>query len=219
LNSPLSAYWKPKIIKQNFYNSTVEYPAMDFVPVISTLVLIFLSELGDKTQLAVISLSANHKWSHVFIGAMLAFLAVDGISVAVGGPLLALLPLQYVQVVAGAVFIFFGVFPLLRKSSDQLKPSKVGAFPILTCFSLIALMELGDKSQILAITLAAESPPVLVLLGLIIALAMLTILGVFLGAKLQSKLPMKWLKIGTSALFIIIGILSILGALFHFAIL
>jgi len=191
---------------------------MDLVPVFSTLVLIFLSELGDKTQLAVISLSCNHKWSHVFIGAMLAFLAVDGISVVVGGPLLALLPLRYVQVVAGGVFIFFGIFPLLRKSSNQMKPSKIGAFPILTCFSLIALMELGDKSQILAITLAAQSPPILVLIGLIVALAMLTMLGVFLGAKLLSKLPMKWLHIGTLTLFIIIGILSILGAIFQFAI-
>ena len=68
---------------------------MDFVPVISTFLLILVAELGDKTQLAVISLSCNYKIKHVFLGAMLAFIAVDGISAVIGGTIAGASSPQY----------------------------------------------------------------------------------------------------------------------------
>jgi Ca2+/H+ antiporter, TMEM165/GDT1 family len=187
---------------------------MDFVPLISTFLLILVAELGDKTQLAVISLSCNYKVKHVFLGAMLAFLAVDGISAVVGGPLLALLPLTIVQAVSGVVFIIFGVVPLLPRKEKAIEEKKPSNLPLFACFSLVALMELGDKTQLITITLAAENPPILVLIGLTMAFAVLTGAAVLVGAKFVSRLPMKWLKIGTSALFIILGSLSIATALF-----
>ena len=187
---------------------------MDFVPLISTFLLILVAEVGDKTQLAVISLSCNYKIKYVFLGAMLAFLAVDGVSAVVGGPLLALLPLTLVQAVSGVVFIVFGVLPLVPRKEKAVEEKKSSRLPILACFSLVALMELGDKTQLITITLAAENSPVLVLLGLTLAFAFLTGVAVLVGAKFVSRLPMKWLKIGTSALFIILGSLSIVTALF-----
>jgi putative Ca2+/H+ antiporter (TMEM165/GDT1 family) len=175
-----------------------------------------VAELGDKTQLSVISLSSSYKWHHVFVGSMLAFLAVDGISIAVGGPLLALVPLSYVQVVSGVVFVIFGVVPLMRKEkSDDPSLRKRSAIPLLASFSLIALMELGDKTQILTITLAAQSSPIPVLIGVLSAFTLLTGAAMFIGAKLVSRLPLKWLKIGTSALFIILGAISILSGVFQ----
>jgi putative Ca2+/H+ antiporter (TMEM165/GDT1 family) len=81
--------------------------------------LILVAELGDKTQLAIISLSSSYKASHVFSGAMLAFLAVDGISLAVGGSLLALLPIRLVLIISGIAFIIFGVLPLLSKKEKK----------------------------------------------------------------------------------------------------
>ena len=192
---------------------------MDFVPVVSTFLLILAAELGDKTQLAVISLSCNYKIKHVFLGAMLAFLAVDGISAVIGGPLLALLPLNLVQIVSGVVFIIFGVLPLIPRKEKAVEEKKISRFPLFACFSLVALMELGDKTQLITITLAAENPPVMVLIGLTMAFALLTGAAVLVGAKLVSRLPMKWLKIGTSALFIILGSLSIISALFGISLL
>ena len=190
---------------------------MDALPIISAFLLIFVAELGDKTQLSVISLSCSYKWQHVFAGSMLAFLAVDGVSIAVGGPLLALVPLRYVQVVSGIVFIIFGIIPLLRKEkSSEVRVNKPpNTVPLLASFSLIALMELGDKTQIITITLAAQSSPILVLIGMVSAFAVLTGLAVLIGAKLVSRLPMKWIKIGTSVLFIILGAISILSGIFQ----
>lgn len=190
---------------------------MDALPIISAFLLIFVAELGDKTQLSVISLSSSYKWQHVFAGSMLAFLAVDGVSIAVGGPLLALVPLRYVQFASGIIFVVFGIIPLLRKEKSnearlQKPPSTI---PLLASFSLIALMELGDKTQIITITLAAQSSPILVLAGMVSAFAVLTGAAVLIGAKLVSRIPMKWLKIANSTLFIILGAVSILTAIFE----
>jgi putative Ca2+/H+ antiporter (TMEM165/GDT1 family) len=186
---------------------------MDFVPLISAFLLILVSELGDKTQLAVVSLASTQRARDVFVGALLAFLVVDGVSLLVGGSLLALLPITVIQIVAGAVFIFFGVLPWLRKEKEGEPKIKTGKFPIISSFSLVAIMELGDKTQIVAITLAAEGNPFLVLAGMLAAFALLTAIAVTIGCKVLCRLPQKWLKIGTSALFIILGVLSIVGAL------
>ena len=186
---------------------------MDTLPIASTFLLILVAELGDKTQLSIISLSSNYRWKHVFAGAMFAFLAVDGISLLVGGTLLAMVPLRYIQIVSGIVFIIFGIIPLLRKEKEQdvsLKKPNI-AMPLFASFSLVSLMELGDKTQILTITLAAQTAPILVLTGMLLAFALLTGAAVFIGAKFLSRLPMKWLKIGTSTLFIVLGAISILS--------
>jgi len=90
-------------------------------------------------------------------------------------------------------------------------PERKSAKPLLASFSLVALMELGDKTQIIAITLAAQFSPFSVFVGMIFAFAVLTGAAVLVGAKLVSRLPAKWLKIGTSALFIVIGAFSIIG--------
>jgi Ca2+/H+ antiporter, TMEM165/GDT1 family len=192
---------------------------MDALPILSAFALILIAELGDKTQLSVISLSSSYKWQHVFAGSMLAFLAVDGVSIAVGGPLLALVPLRYLQIVSGSVFVFFGIILLLRKEkSSEVRVNKPrSTIPLLASFSLIALMELGDKTQIITITLAAQSSPIPVLVGMVSAFALLTGAAVLIGAKLVSRLPMKWIKIGTSTLFIVLGAISILSGIFQFS--
>ncbi len=192
---------------------------MDVFPIISAFLLILVAELGDKTQLAVISLSSNYRASHVFAGAMLAFLAVDGISLVVGGTLLALLPIRLVLIISGVVFVVFGIIPWLSRDTKETSPplKKSKSLPLLACFSLVSLMELGDKTQIMTITLAAETHPLLVLIGITLAFMVLTGLAVLMGAKLLSRLPTRWLKIGTSALFIIIGAVSILSGIFEIA--
>jgi putative Ca2+/H+ antiporter (TMEM165/GDT1 family) len=191
---------------------------MDALPLISAFLLILIAELGDKTQLTIISLSSNYKAAHVFSGAMLAFLTVDGISLIIGGSLLAFLPIKLILIISGIIFIIFGIIPLLSKKEKEIKPRKSRSLPLFTCFSLISLMELGDKTQLITITLAAETSPILVLLGMMTAFALLTGSAVILGAKLVSRLPLKWLKIVTSALFILLGAFSILSAILEISI-
>jgi putative Ca2+/H+ antiporter (TMEM165/GDT1 family) len=78
--------------------------------------MIFVAELGDKTQLATLSLaaSAGQRWP-VFLGASLALVATSGIAVLLGGALSNWFPEQWIRKAAGVVFLAMGLFYLLGK--------------------------------------------------------------------------------------------------------
>jgi hypothetical protein len=92
---------------------------LDYLSVASTFLFLLVAELGDKMQLSVISLSSSYKSIHVLTGSMLVFLAVDGISIAVGEPLLTLVPARYVQIISSIIFILFGIVSLVRKEKRK----------------------------------------------------------------------------------------------------
>ena len=75
-------------------------------------------------------------------------------------------------------------------------------------------MELGDKTQLASIALAAElKNPLIVLVGIMLAFSVVTGIGVILGAKLLRLIPEKYLKIGTSLLFMFLGFIFMLNAI------
>ena len=84
----------------------------------STFGLIFLAELGDKTQLAAIALSAESKSPiAVFVGAVVALALVTLIGVAIGGSLSRVIPARYIRMAAGALFIVVGAFMLIPRGA------------------------------------------------------------------------------------------------------
>jgi Ca2+/H+ antiporter, TMEM165/GDT1 family len=89
---------------------------MDFRVLLTTFGIIFLAEMGDKTQLAAMTMSAQTKrpWA-VFIGASLALAAVSAIGVLVGGVVGDYVPLIWVKRVAAIAFIVIGVLMLMGK--------------------------------------------------------------------------------------------------------
>ena len=89
---------------------------MDLRVMLTTLGIIFLAEMGDKTQLAVMTMSAQTKkpWA-VFIGASLALVAVSAIGVLVGSVIGQYVPLEWVKRVAALAFIIIGVLMLAGK--------------------------------------------------------------------------------------------------------
>jgi len=182
------------------------------VPLISAFTLVFLAELGDKTQLTAIMLSSKSSASSVFVGAMLAFFVVDGLSSLIGGTLLGFLPYRWVRLGSGLIFIIFGVLPLIRKRERIRKEGE--KVTLLKTFSMISLMELGDKTQLASIALAAElGSPLVVLLGVMLAFAVVTGIGVILGARILSLLPERYLELGASLLFIFFGLVFIVSAI------
>jgi len=89
---------------------------MDWRVTLTTFGIIFLAELGDKTQIAAMTMAAQKKrpWE-VFIGAALALTAVSAIGVVVGSVLGQYLPVDWIKRVAGAAFIVIGVLVLIGK--------------------------------------------------------------------------------------------------------
>ena len=89
---------------------------MDLRVLLTTFGIIFLAEMGDKTQLAAMTMSAQTKkpWA-VFIGASIALAAVSAIGVLVGGFVGDYVPLIWVKRVAAVAFIVIGVLMLMGK--------------------------------------------------------------------------------------------------------
>ncbi len=92
---------------------------MDWRLVLSTFGLLFLAELGDKTQLAVFALAARHRapWP-VFLGAALALSLVSLLGAFLGGLIGCYLPTKYVQVSAGFLFVGVGILVIIRAFSS-----------------------------------------------------------------------------------------------------
>lgn len=187
---------------------------MDFTALLTPFLLIFLAELGDKTQICTIILSSKGSASSVFLGAMAAFLMVDGLSALLGGELLVLVPHRILGLITGLAFIFFGLISLLYKSKSIVCERSGKTF--VQTFSLISLMEIGDKTQIASALLAAKiGNPILALIGIMLAFAAVTGFGVLLGYKFLRFMPEKYLRIMASIVFIIFGLLFILEALLN----
>ncbi|VVB94764.1 Uncharacterised protein [uncultured archaeon] len=185
---------------------------MDLTPLLTTFGLIAMAELGDKTQLTVIALSAGYDRVKVFSGVVLAFALVTGLGVLVGEGLLQIIPENFIKIMAGLLFILFGIRILMSKEDcDDEGNSQVNNVFIST-FSMIALAEMGDKTQLSAITLAAKyNSPYMVFIGAVLALASISLIGIIVGKKLCEIVPLSKIKLGAGALFILFGILFLAG--------
>ncbi|HEV7889914.1 MAG TPA: TMEM165/GDT1 family protein [Pyrinomonadaceae bacterium] len=82
----------------------------------------------------------------------------------------------------------------------------------LTTFGAIFLAEMGDKTQLAAMTMAAETKkPLTVFVSAALALACVSALGVLVGGALGQYLPLEWIKRVAAVGFIAIGVLMLLG--------
>ncbi|HLB70969.1 MAG TPA: TMEM165/GDT1 family protein [Candidatus Methanoperedens sp.] len=180
---------------------------MDLTPFLATFGLIAAAELGDKTQLTVIALSAGYDRAKVFGGVILAFALVTGLGVLVGGAIYQVIDPALIKIIAGVLFVVFGVWILLSKESFCDSSAGTIGSPLLSTFSMIAFAEMGDKTQLSAITLAAKyDSPALVFAGAVIALAFISLLGILLGKKLCRIIPLSKIRPGAGAMFILFGI-------------
>ncbi|HEU4478363.1 MAG TPA: TMEM165/GDT1 family protein [Pyrinomonadaceae bacterium] len=104
------------IVTVNWLKTNLQENYMDWRVFVTTFGVIFLAEMGDKTQLAAMTMAAQTKnpWG-VFLGAALALTAVSAIGVVVGSALGAYLPLVWIKRVAAAAFILIGILILLEK--------------------------------------------------------------------------------------------------------
>ena len=190
---------------------------MSLTPLVASFVLVAIAELGDKTQLAVITLSSRFKALAVFSGAMLAFLLTTGIAVVIGDALTLVLPTFWIRIIAATIFLIFGIYTIISRKEEEQVKTKDTRNAVSSSFSLITLMELGDKTQFAVIALAAESElPLLVYVGVMLAFALITGLGVTVGATLTKIVPLKYIQLGSGIIFILFGIIFLINAALGF---
>lgn len=169
------------------------------------LIAVGLAELGDKTQLSILLLSTRtKKYLHLLLGVMLAFLIVDGAGILIGSYVTTIIPIAILRIASGIIFIVFGVLILVRSNKEVDTTSRFKS-PFLSGFALIFLTEWGDKTQIAAALFAMEYNPLLVMIGTMIALALLSILAIYLGKFIGDKISSKIVTKVAGIVFIVIG--------------
>ncbi|MCC7576380.1 MAG: TMEM165/GDT1 family protein [Methanomethylovorans sp.] len=169
--------------------------------------LVGLAELGDKTQLAVLVLSTKTKqYGSLLAGVMLAFVLTDGIAIILGDLIASALPLEYVRIFAGLLFVIFGVLMLYNRNKDEDEGSYELKNPFVSGFSLILVSEMGDKTQLAAALFATRYDPLMVFIGVIMALLLLSIMAIYVGQKLMERVNKHTISTAAGILFILIGI-------------
>jgi putative Ca2+/H+ antiporter (TMEM165/GDT1 family) len=193
---------------------------------LTALVVVFLAELGDKTQLVALGFGARQRLAPVLTGVALAYVATNLVSVVVGGLLGAALPTRAIGLGGGALFLAFAVWtwrsddgPADRAAGDvagdAANPSAAPAHrsgQLRVVGSVAAAMfvaELGDKTMIATATLAARDNPVLVWVGATIGIFLAGALGVVVGRLLGARLPERVTRLGSAAVFALFGIVLI----------
>jgi len=136
---------------------------------------------------------------------MLAFLIVDGVAIFAGSWITTLVPMIYLKIASGTIFILFGLLMLFKsKEEEEAKAKCKNVF--LSGFLLILLTEWGDKTQIAAALFAINFNPILVLIGTISALAVLSTIAVFFGKIISQKIEKKLITKVAAVIFVIMGI-------------
>jgi putative Ca2+/H+ antiporter (TMEM165/GDT1 family) len=188
-----------------------------YIPLAAAFVVIFLAELGDKTQLVTISFASKYPHVPVFFGVFLGMSMVTVLGVLVGTILFQVIDVTYVKILSGIIFIIFGIWTLWEAKEEEDEEEEVKEVKnksvFSTTFILISIAEFGDKTQFMVIALTAQyGAPVLVFIGAVLAFALIVGIGVYVGKKLSEKVSTRWIEFGSGIIFIVIGVLFIVEA-------
>jgi putative Ca2+/H+ antiporter (TMEM165/GDT1 family) len=178
--------------------------------------LVFLAELGDKTQLVALSFGARHRLAPVLAGVAAGYAASNLLSVLIGGVLGAALPTRAIGIGGGLLFLGFAVRSYLGDEGESdvadgdADRAASGARAIVVSVALAMFVaELGDKTMLATATLAAQGNPVLTWIGATIGICLSGAVGVLLGRTVGARLPERAIKLGSSLLFAVFGIVLI----------
>lgn len=180
---------------------------------IKAFLLIFSAEIGDKSQIIAMTFATQYTVKEVLTGVSLGVLLNHGIAILLGSFISFIVPMELVQIIAGFLFIFFGIKALSIEDEEENDESRIHS-PILTVATAFFIGELGDKTQLTAMTLSAESSyPSIILLGTVMGMITTSAFGIFIGSKIGDRIPEVLIKILSSLVFVIFGIVKLLDTI------
>lgn len=170
----------------------------------------FIAEMGDKTQLMLVALTSRFKLRDIIIGTAAAILVLNGLAVLLGGLVSEIIPTWLIRLVAASAFLFFAITSLKGDDDEEeeTKEENVSRFAPLTVFCTFFVAELGDKTQLTAITFGANegmNAAVTVWLACSIGLFAADVLGMLIGYLLKNKTPDGMLNTLAFFIFAIFG--------------
>ncbi|NMN95217.1 TMEM165/GDT1 family protein [Antrihabitans stalactiti] len=170
--------------------------------------VIFVAELGDKSQLMAMTFALRHKWWIVLGGITAATAGVHLVSVGIGHYVGAALPTNLIGIVGGIAFLAFGLWTLRGDTltdKEAMRAARANAPAFFAVVSAFLLAELGDKTMLATVTLAADSDWVGVWIGSTVGMVAADALAIAVGAVLGKRLPEDVIRLGAGGLFLFSG--------------
>lgn len=174
---------------------------------IKSLFLIFMAEMGDKTQILAMAFATQYKIEKVLLGVFIGSLLNHGLAVSLGSYLSNIIPINLIQMIAGFSFVAFALWTLKSDEEDEEENVKNNFGPVLTVATAFFIGELGDKTQLTAITLAVDArAPLFVLMGTVSGMVLTSGMGIFIGSKIGDRVPEFTIKLVSASIFMFFGI-------------
>jgi putative Ca2+/H+ antiporter (TMEM165/GDT1 family) len=189
---------------------------MDPIIIASSFSLLFLAEMGDKSQLIAMTLACRFHRTPVVIGVLSAFLVLNVLAVLAGGALFEWVPQRLVLTAAGGLFLYFA-YRSWRDGEDADETEETVAIAahgvVVTSFLMIFLAELGDKTQLAMVGLVAGTgAPWSVLVGGTLALWSVSVIGILVGGSLLRRVSPVWMHRVAALLFLLFGLVALIQA-------
>jgi putative Ca2+/H+ antiporter (TMEM165/GDT1 family) len=176
--------------------------------------VVALAEIGDKTQLLALLLAARfRKPLPIIAGIFVATLLNHAFAAAVGTWLTAVLPPETLRWALGLSFIAMAIWTLVPDQVDDATPERAPRWGVFgTTVVAFFLLEMGDKTQIATVMLAAKYSALTgVVVGTTLGMMLANVPAVLLGEVAARKLPMRLVHSIAAAIFLVIGVLVLLG--------
>ena len=186
---------------------------MNFEAMMVSTGVVTLAEMGDKTQLLAFLLAARFKKPiPIITGIFIATILNHGLAGLLGTWITTLLSPELLRWILGISFLGMAVWTLIPDKIDEDEQPKVAESGVFIA-TLVAffLAEIGDKTQIATVALAASySAPITVVMGTTLGMMLADVPAVFLRNKFAQKLPLKLIHTIAAGIFAILGILILI---------
>lgn len=179
--------------------------------------VIFVAELGDKSQLMAMAFATRYRPLPILLGITIATAVVHAFSVLVGAVLGDVLPTGPINFIAGLAFLGFAWWTYRGdelSESDEARVARSTGSAVVAASVAFFLAELGDKTMLATITLATKEGAFGTWLGSTLGMVAADALAIGVGALLGTQLPDRVIKVGATIAFAIFGVLLVADALF-----
>lgn len=175
--------------------------------------VVALGEMGDKTQLLAMLLAAKfRKPVPIILGILVATLANHGVAGALGAWITGLLEPQTLRWILGISFLAMAGWTLVPDKFDENDAKLAHAGVFMATLIAFFLAEMGDKTQVATVALAASyNALVPVVLGTTLGMMIANVPAVLLGNRIADKLPVRAVHAVAALIFAALGVAVLLG--------
>ena len=185
--------------------------------ILVSLGVVFVAELGDKSQLMALTFASRYRALPVLAGITVATAIVHLAGVVIGAALGGAIPTRPITIAAGIAFLGFALWTLRGDNLSDDEKARAGRTThgaIVAVSIAFFLAELGDKTMLATITLATREGLIGTWIGSTVGMVAADALAIVVGRQLGKHLPERIIKYGAATAFAVFGVILLVDALF-----